>query len=411
MRYFKNSELTRLYKVSDKAVRNWIDAARHGKIELELLSVGERVYVADSLANEILLEKLVDKGKKFRNKRNHRELSPHPLFYDIYNPGQIMDIINNLEIRREIPLHYYYLGKGALYWDAYLQKLNTSARSNYLTTTVKLLELEKAYRDSWLNNLKAINVVDIGVGNGLVIKKLLSELHASGRLNRYIGIDISEKLLDITEYNLQNWISKDLRIEKYLKDITYDRFTEILACNKFNEDAASTANLVLFLGGAISNFRDPEQALKTLRDSMGKRDLLVSSLKIDNRRSRSFFDFNIDSDKAILPAHERYLLDLLSIEESMYEVEQFFDKKQKSRFIQIRLRVSLSLHFEVNNAHVMIELQRGDVIILVRIKHFTCEEVVELYRQNGFSILQTTKSHDQEYILLTAKVSNIDDMP
>jgi hypothetical protein len=48
LKYFRNSELTRLYNVSDKAVRNWIASAQEGKAMLKLHSDGNKVFISDT---------------------------------------------------------------------------------------------------------------------------------------------------------------------------------------------------------------------------------------------------------------------------------------------------------------------------------------------------------------------------
>ena len=406
MRYFRNSELTRLYNVSDKAVRNWIDATQQGKLKLELLEYDDKTYIADTLHNNFILEELVHRGKKFRNRRTHKELAPSSNFYSLYGPKQVIDIANSLDKYREIPTHYRYFGEGATYWDAYLHKLYDAGISNILTATIELLRLDREYLDSLFDNYEYVNVVDVGVGNSLAAKELLQYLHDKGKLKRYIGIDSSKDLLDIAEQNIDNWFSNTIKIEKYVRDINYERFAEALAADSFGKDATATINVLLFLGATVGNFREPSQALQTIRESMGKDDILITSDKLDSENARRFFDFNIESDKTTLSLRNRFLLDLLAIEESFYDVEQFFDEQQKSRFIQVRLKVEVSIQFKVGSFQKKIELRRGESILLFRIWEWTDRELVNLYEKNKFSQLRVTKSRNQEYILIISKIDN-----
>lgn len=410
MKYFKNSELMRLYNVSDKTVRNWIEAARQSKLGLELFEVKGKTFIADTLSNGMLLEKQTERGRKYRNQRTHRRVSPSAVFYTLYSPREIVDIIANIDIYRELPLQYRYRGEGATFWDAYLHKLYDAGRDNTLADTITLLGLNEKYIDALLSFYEHLNIIDVGVGNGLAVKSFLEHLYKTGKLKRYVGIDISPELLNITEKNIRRWLPGDLSIEKYVRDVTYERFEKILTDSAI-DNTAPTANVVLFLGGIIPNFREDAQPLKTIRDSMGKNDIVLCSLKLDSKNSRRFFDFSIDSDKAVLSMHDRQMLQLLQIDETLYEIEQFFDERQMCRLIQIRLRVGLSIQFKMGASLRVIELQKGERLLLRRMRHYSTNDIVRQFEQNGLDVLQTTKTPNQGYILLIAKVKPVEHLP
>jgi uncharacterized SAM-dependent methyltransferase len=400
MRHFKNSELRHLYNVSDKTVRNWIAATKAGKLNLELFEQDSKLFVADTLPNTFLLEELVQRGKRFRNKRSHRSLTPKPEFYKIYTSSQVIDIINQLDKYHEYPLHYRYFDQGGRYWDAYLRKLYDTPRENFLTTTIELLELDRAYLNDLIKGHHSMNLIDLGVGNGLAAKSLISYLLSRGKLGKYIGIDTSPYLLDVTKQNLRRWFKKDLDIELCLKDLNFERFTEF-AVQHHSEDLF---NLVLFLGGTIGNFREPIQALHTIRDSMGKGDVLVCSDKLDTAGARRFFDFNIKTDLTELSLHNRFVLELLSIDSSLYEVEQFYDENNNCRIIQVRLKVAISIRFETGSFRKTVNIDKGETIMLFRKWHFTAQETMDLFSEAGFEVLRFSRSSNEEYILVTARV-------
>jgi uncharacterized SAM-dependent methyltransferase len=405
MRYFKNSELIKTYNVSDKAVRNWIEGAQQGKFKLELIEEGKKIYIADSLNNGFVLEKLAERGKKFRNRRNYKVLSPNPKFYKLFNVEQQIDIINNLDKYREIPQHYRYFGDGGIYWDAYLHKLYTAASNNILSTTTQLLQFDWDYLCSLLDDYAYVNVVDIGVGNGLAAKELLGKLHSTGKLKKYIGIDCSQTLLDITKQNLKTWFGDSIEVKTHAKDITYERFAEVVAKESYrNTDQASTFTIFLFLGATIGNLKEPSQVLRVIRDSMGKDDILITSDKLDSERTRRFFDFNIVRDVSLLSQRNRLLLDLLSIEDSFYEVEQFFDEQHSSRFIQARLKVEISITFKIGSAQKTISIHKGEPILIFRMWEWYDQELAGLYKKAGFINIRMSKTPDQDYVLLISKV-------
>lgn len=406
MKYFKNTELAKLYNVSEKSVRNWIEAAANGKLNLELYEHNGKAWIADTLGNSSAINELVEKGRKYRNSRSHKSIRPSDKFYTLFNENQVIDIINNLAIYNEIPGGYSYFGDGADYWDDYTNHLFESQEGNTLTNNIDLLDFDLASIESFTADYDHVNIIDVGPGNGLPVKKLLSHLLEKKRLKRYVAIDISKDMLTIAEQNINDWFKGKVKFEGYVKDISYERFRDVLITDNFSD--SSTINIVLLFGTVITNFREPDQVLHAIRDSMSKDDILMTFLKLDSKQSRRFFDFSIDSDKAMLSLQDRFILDLLNIEDSFYEVEQFYDEHKKSRIIQVRLKVSISIKFEIGNLKKKIDMHKGDIILLWRAWHYSDYEIIGTYDKNNFGLVQATKSKDLEYLLLTTKIKTSD---
>ena len=94
MKFFKNTELAKLYHVSEKSVRNWISATKEGKLDLELYTENDKSYIANTAENDIILKRLVDRGKKYKNSRGYRVITPNDEFYKTYSNKQVLDIIS-----------------------------------------------------------------------------------------------------------------------------------------------------------------------------------------------------------------------------------------------------------------------------------------------------------------------------
>lgn len=404
MRYFKNSEIMKHYDVSDKAVRNWIEAASNGKNSLDIYESNGRFYIADTLSNSGLLEKLASEGRKYRNRRSHQNIKVRPELYEIYTEEEIVDIVNNLEKYKEIPCHYRYRGEAAHYWSDYLTKLSKSDRPNMLNTSHHLI-------DEVIDHLKKhaavydhINIVDIGVGNGMAARTIVKELHSTGKLASYIGIDNSTELLDLAEQNIQEWTNNKLIVTKLKRDLRHQGFAKELAHASFTHDDTKNLNIILFLGGTIGNFREPSHALKTIRESIHLHDILITTDKLDSTNARRFFDFNTPEDIAELALYNRFILELLGIERSMYKVEQYFDANEHARRIQIKLKVSLTLEFKINGFIRKIELDKNDTLLLLRLWEWSSTQLSHLYTRSGFKQLRTILSDNEEYILLVSKI-------
>ena len=235
------------------------------------------------------------------------------------------------------------------------------------------------------------------------VKDFVSFIQDTGKLRKYIGVDISQELLDKVERNMRTWFNDTVSVEKFVRDVSFERITDIIAEESYGRDAANTLNLVLSLGGTMTNFREPAQLLRTLQESMGRDDLLITSLKLDSENSRAFFDYDIPHDRTLLSFHDRYTLDLLSIDRSFYDVEQLFDDQAKCRYIRVRLKVAVSLNFKVGTYNKSIELDKGESILLIRMWHLKERDTVRLLNKSGFTLLRSSKTHNQEFALMIAK--------
>jgi len=399
MKYFKNIELAKLYHVSEKSVRNWIQSAVDGKLELLLHNEKGRLYVANTSSNTVLIEELISKGKKYKNTRGYKVIVPSEKFYKLYSPRQVIDIISNLDIHREVPLQYSYFNSGARRWDQYTHHLLTLKTPNSLTSTLQLLDLSRDYLDALLEGYTGVNVIDIGAGNALPVRGVLEHLSKNGLLKRYIALDVSQELLDIAEQNIRNWFNGSVNYEGHIRDISYERFSDLLISESLGSGAGKTMNLFFFLGGTVSNFRDPSHPLRTIRDSMGKNDLLVFSKKLDTEKSRRYFEMAVRGNQEI-----DLVLKLLSIDETMYSIEQFFDERNMVRQVQARLNIALAVKFQLYGQERIVEFNKGESILLWRARHQSAVETLQQFDENGFDLIHASCSMDKEYLLSMSKI-------
>lgn len=397
MQYFKNTELANTYHVSVRAVSNWIDSTQRGRLDLTLYNENGKDYVANTARNIAIIAKLVEERRKYRTSKAHKVITPSPEFYTLYSPEQIVDIISNLEVHREIPRQYNYFDGGAVHWDNYAKRLATEEAANILKSTVKLLDINLDYLDQLIGD-RTVNVIDIGPGNALPLKGLLSHFLSKGRLERYTAIDISPEMIGIAERSINEWFGKAVKFEGEIRDITHERVTDVLARDLFTSKANRSINLVFFLGGTLGNFRSPLNTLGTIYNSMRPSDVLICSQKLDTVTARKFFDFNNKPGAKLSPNH-RMILDLLGLEESLYEVETGFDDSARNRYIKLRLKVALTVEFKHQTKVYPVHLNKDDEILLWRFSHQTTSEVLHQFNLAGFELLQSSVTNDGEYLL------------
>lgn len=406
MQYFKNVELANLYPVSEGAVRKWITSAKEGKLDLQIHESEGTPHIANTNSNIKIIEELVEKGKKYKNGRGKKKVTPKPEFYDIFDKRRIVDIINNIQTFSEIPLAYSYFNGGAEYWDKYVQKLSQEEGiNNALTSTISLLDSNTKNIDKIFDKYSQINVIDLGSGNGLPIKQFLANLLEKNKLGRYVAVDSSKNMLDILERNTDEWFRGKVKTEKVIRDFSSEKFDDLLIKENLRDDSEEILNVILVLGGTLANFKNIDDSLRIIRSSISSKDLLIATRKLDTEDSRRFFDFNPEEALQHLSPRHKLVPYLLGIEEGFYKVTQEFDKAKKIRSIKIKLKVDLEIDFKTSVGRRKIELYKNKEILLWRAWHQDYTEIINQYHSNNFSTLLAARTVDEKYILTVCKVN------
>ena len=336
----------------------------------------------------------------YRDKNAVKVVEPKEEFYNLYSKEQIQDIINNLETHHEIPRQYNYFDSGAKRWEQYVERLATEDGPNTLTSTIKLLKINEEYIDNLLKSYNHVNVVDVGAGDAQPVKALLAHLLKLNKLGRYIALDISPSMLEITKKNIKAWFGGNVAFEGCPYDVNRDRFSKLLA----DTDTENTVNLILLLGGTLSNLRNPDNGYRMIHDSMGSDDILVHTTKLDTDSSRNYFDFNYEPGNTSLSPNHRLMFDLLNIDESLYEVEMGYDPAIQQRYIRVRLKVAITIRFNLEEGRREVSLHKNDTILLWRGIQHTVKSIQAQFDRNSFHLFHTSQTPSKDYILTISRV-------
>lgn len=398
MHYYKSQELADLYGVSRRTVTNWIKQTREGKLDLTLEKSGGEYHIVKSKTNQATIDEIVKKRRKYLNTRSRQSLTPSPAFYKLFDEHQIYDIIRNLSIHHELPLQYSYFGEGAKLWSDHFR----GSLRDKPVEPVQLLVANMSYISTVLQGYKNVNVVDVGVGNGSAVKPLLTYLKQQAKLKRYIGIDLSPTMLNLALENISRWFNNEVPIEGYTKDISFESFGDIIA-EPSNPDTPEqdTINLVLSLGGYISNFKQPEDVLRTINKSMGPRDVYLCNFKLDAPTVKHQLNFISHYQK-----QSKLILDLLGIKESLYKTEIGFDEVRKIRYARIRLKQTIKIEFKLSGRAWNVDFNKDETILTYR-AHFnsTFDSPKELFFRNGFNPLLISQTLNHEGVLVIADLN------
>lgn len=393
MHYYKSTELADLYGVSRRTVTNWVKQTQEGKLGLELFNKDGSAYVLKSEHNQLILQTLVHERRKYVNTRSSKIASPTPDFYKTYSDQQIHDIIRSLNVIKELPLQYSYIGEGAMIWDQFRTRPNRNFDPEIL------IPANISYLNTILDEYDYVNIVDIGVGNGSGAKSLVSQLHKNGKLKRYIGLDISPNMLEITAQNMKEWFDNEVKCETYVRDITTETFSDLISePPDTNSKETSTINLVLLLGGTISNFKNPSDVLRVIHRSMSQDDILLTSFRLATPTVKHQLGFINSYQKQV-----KSLLDMMGLDESYYKTEIGFDEEMGIRFGRIRMKHSAEIEFKLQKGTWYVNLAKDETILTFR-AHFNDIFSVPktLFYDNGFNPLLISQRLNHEGALIIA---------
>ena len=403
--FYKNTELAARYNISEATVRNWIKSSLEGKLNLELVGSGRRMYVAKSIRNIPVIEGQVENNRKYRNTLSSKTVSPSASFYEVFSESQTHDIIRGLELHREIPLQYGYFAKGAQEWNEYINKQASVEAPSMLRGSIELLADNYSYLERRLAKFTKVNVVDIGVGNALPVRGVLDYLLSRDKLGRYVALDFSVDMLDVAKQNLKEWFGARVCFEGYQIDVGYERFANILSSK--DEQAADTVNLVMLLGATPNNLRIPRDAFRTICESMNGKDMFVYTDSVRPLASLpEWLEYNYDirpREPELLDRHRR-VLDQLNVKDSFYTVEMGLNREAKYLYSRIKFKFALTIDFNLRSGRQSVSFEKGDTILLWRCWRKTPGELVEQLESCGFYVLHTSQSEDHNYILTIAEV-------
>lgn len=405
MLYLNNAELAKKYAVSLRTVFNWIESAKQGRLKLILHEKDGKVFIANTSNNILSLERIVAERKKYRNFRSRKTVKPLPEFYEIYSPDQITDLVANLEMYHEILTQYTYFGDGATYWDAYSQQCLKSPTTNSHRATLELMRINFPYIESLMHSYQSITLVDIGSGNAILMRPFIDKLLRLGKRVRYISYDFSEGMMAIARANIERWFGGVVEFVPCVRDIRFERFSDLLRSNNL-QSGQTNLNLIFELGGTLLNLFSVTDAVRVVSNSMGRDCYFIRTSKLDTETARGYFDFSVvNTEIALTPfsLQDKFLLDLLGIEDSYYDVEIGYDEQKRRRYIQVKLKVAIDIDVLVAGNTQRISFNKNEKILLWYHWHETSQGIVRQLDGQGLYVVHSSHTRDGQFLLTISK--------
>ncbi|MBF2064535.1 MAG: L-histidine N(alpha)-methyltransferase [Calothrix sp. C42_A2020_038] len=324
---------------------------------------------------------------------NNRIAKPSSEFYTVFSQKELLNLIEALKTRREIPLKYSYKGYGANIWDNFYRKLIIPNwyRSN---VEIKLLRDNFKYLNGKPQNCHKVNIVDVGAGNSYPVKDYIRKLDKLSRINRYIALDISEELLEVSKRNFTKWFPFIKYTNSYI-DIENSPIPEYL----LYQDGI---NIFLHLGVTIGNLQHRVKALQNFRQSMHKHDLLVLTNEIGYS---SQWD-GIARGGCYYHAEQIYrgINSNIGIPNQYCELIRKYDKKTDSVVANMKFLSDYTIDFSSMGINRKVEISKDEEITIWRHHKHQIPELIQEIGQAGLQLVHYSTNKYQSHIMVICKV-------
>lgn len=331
-----------------------------------------------------------------------RTAKPSSDFYSSFSEKEVLEIIHSLEVRREIPLKYSYKGRGAKIWDNFYLKYVIPKWYRTSNLDIDLLKENFEYINNILQNYKEVNIFDVGAGNSYPVKDFVSRLNKIGRVNKYIALDISEELLNLSRKNFTKWFPT-IDFISHTIDIENSCFPKILLKNQANLETDDTAKIILHLGVTIGNHQNRTGVLKNFRDSMGKNDLLVftnetgSNSKWDGR-VRGGLKYHAEKVYA-------WIKNKMGIRSEDCELVRKYDLETDSIVANIKFRHNYTINFTFMKINNNIEISEGEEITIWRHHKYEIPELLQEIERAGLQVVHYSTNKYLSHVMVICEIA------
>ncbi len=385
MYVLKNSDIAKKYNISNSTVTRWVSLAEENKNNLQLYKISGKIRILDNPYNHAEISKLAQEGKKYRSNIACKRIAANKDFYNIFPEEDIIDIISDLELKRIMKPKYVYMGEGVKYWD---QAFNLGLRQASAETVRLVQELSDVIFYNF-GRKEAVNVVDLGPGNGMATKPILERLVSLNLIHKYITLDISREMNQLSQQNLSK-LFPGLEILAYQRDFEKSHFSRIMLENKAIDDLP---NLIFHLGNVLCHYNDRVRVLKNIQRGMSYDDLLIIDFILESEDNH----FNLGHAKSE-PSNQlhTWILKMLGIDTNLCEQSMESDRGMQTDTKYLILDKDYEISFDLFGKRRILELFSGEKIALWRRQLLTLE-----------SFIQEAEKADLQVINLSLEKNNL----
>jgi uncharacterized SAM-dependent methyltransferase len=333
----------------------------------------------------------------------YRTVKPSSEFYSSFSEEEVLEIISSLEFKKEIPLKYSYKGRGAKIWDDFYVKYIIPRWYRTSNVEIDLLRENFEWINNHLKNCDQFNVVDVGAGNSYPVKAFIDRLNKLGRINKYIALDISEELLDLSKKNFHKWFPF-IDFTSYKIDIENSCLPKIYSKNQANLELDDRAKIILHLGVTIGNHQNRARVLKNFRDSMGINDLLIFTNEIG---CNSTWDGKVRGGcKYHAEQIYAWIKNKIGLRAEDCELVRKYELETDSIVANIKFLHNYTINFSFMAVDKTIEISEGEEITIWRHHKYELPELIQEIEQAGLKLAHYSTNKYLSHVIVICEVAS-----
>lgn len=330
-----------------------------------------------------------------------RKVKPSSEFYSIFSETEVLGIIHALEFTREIPLKYSYKDRGAKIWNDFYLKYIIPTWYRQSNVEIDLLNTNFEYLIGQHQGVEKFNVIDVGAGNSYPVKKFIGRLNKLGKINKYIALDISDELLNLSRNNFTKWFPF-IDFSSQTIDIETSCIPKSLYQNLPSDAIDDTANIILHLGVTMGNHQNRISVLKNFRESMVKHDYLVFTSEIGSNsqwdgRARGGCDYHAEQVY-------QWIKSKWEISAEDCELIRKYDDSKDSIVANIKFRQNYTINFNLKEIDKNIEIAAGEEITIWRHHKYEMPELMQELAEAGLKMVRYSTNKYLSHIMVICEV-------
>ncbi|MBD2342778.1 L-histidine N(alpha)-methyltransferase [Anabaena subtropica] len=324
---------------------------------------------------------------------------PSADFYSVFSQAEILEIVQTLEVQREIPLKYSYKGRGAKIWDNFYLKYIIPTWYRKSNIEIDLLEANFEYINGNYQKCEKINIIDVGAGNSYPVKSYIDRLNKINKINKYIALDISEDLLKVSSKNIKKWFPL-IDCANYRIDIE----NTCVPKNILENQHKKIANIFLHLGVTIANHQNRTQVFKNFRDSMNENDLLVFTNEIGS--SSQWDGIARGGCKHHADQVYRWITNNIGIRREDCELVRKYDLATDSIVANMKFRQNYTINFSYLGIDKNIEISAGEEITIWRHHKFEITALIQEIEEAGLKLVHYSTNKYSSHLMMICEIEN-----
>ena len=281
----------------------------------------------------------------------------------------------------QVPLKFAYAGRAALTHDAYART------TGYREMMASADHESRVLAAAPCRGTDVVDMAEIGPGNGVHSLVLLEHLRRHGfRIRRYLGVDFSAELLEMSTDRLRAHFGDGLAISAEVWDVESRPASVIESWRP-----AGGRVLACLVGHTLGNFEDPAEAMWNIARALRPGDLLLASVLL--RPASSVDEVSMASYRTA-EFRSAALEPMIAVGMNANEMEFSIEYRDGTFVGQVTLPQGAQLDD--------VRLPSGFTFRCFMSRRFEREDVIRLFARTGWTLYAADVASDSDHMTVVA---------